>query len=279
MLKVMAKMGISTIASYKGAQIFEALGLGGPVVDACFAGTPSRIGGISWEGLAADALALHALAYSGAPYPEGSADAASMPDPGDYHYRYAGVFSMHMQGFQGCMSAAQPAGCWALGFVGQCMNATLRDCSLVKRQRAKPTCHRPQAQLWRTFRGAREKNAGSPDTASTGVARLRTQEQAQLASGGAGGSACGRGACSGCCRAANNEAHEAHLNDPAALAALQEAARSNSRAAYKEYSALTQRLNEKINLRGMIAFKQAKQPVPLDEARFVSLSLQCAAPA
>ena len=86
-LKVMAKMGISTIASYKGAQIFEALGLAGPVVDACFAGTPSRIGGIGWEGLAADALALHAAAYSGVAYPQGSADAYAMPDPGDYHYR------------------------------------------------------------------------------------------------------------------------------------------------------------------------------------------------
>ena len=48
-LKVMAKMGISTIASYKGAQIFEALGLAAPVVHACFAGTPSRIGGIGWQ--------------------------------------------------------------------------------------------------------------------------------------------------------------------------------------------------------------------------------------
>ena len=67
------------------------------------------------------------------------------------------------------------------------------------------------------------------------------------------------------CRAANNEKHEAHLNDPVAIAKLQEAARSNSREAYAEYSRLTQRLNEQINLRGMLAFKQAKQPVPLDE--------------
>lgn len=86
-LKVMAKMGISTIASYKGAQIFEALGLAKPVVDACFAGTPSRIGGIGFDGLAADALALHALAFSGVSFPEGTADAYALPDPGDYHYR------------------------------------------------------------------------------------------------------------------------------------------------------------------------------------------------
>lgn len=88
-LKVMAKMGISTIASYKGAQIFEALGLAAPVVDACFAGTPSRIGGIGFEGLAADALAQHDLAFGGIAFPEGTADAYALPDPGDYHYRWA----------------------------------------------------------------------------------------------------------------------------------------------------------------------------------------------
>ena len=87
-LKVMAKMGISTIASYKGAQIFEALGLAGDVVHACFAGTPSRIGGIGFNGLAADALALHSLAFASTSYPEGSADAYALPDPGDYHFRY-----------------------------------------------------------------------------------------------------------------------------------------------------------------------------------------------
>ena len=52
----MAKMGISTLASYKGAQIFEALGLGDEVIAACFRGTPSRIGGVSFEQLGADAL-------------------------------------------------------------------------------------------------------------------------------------------------------------------------------------------------------------------------------
>ncbi len=57
-----------------------------------------------WQGLAADALALHALAYSGASYPEGSADACAIPDPGDYHYRCGGVpgrgvFMVEFQGF------------------------------------------------------------------------------------------------------------------------------------------------------------------------------------
>lgn len=93
-LKVMAKMGISTIASYKGAQIFEALGLAQPVVAAAFAGTPSRVGGIGFEGLAADALRLHALAYAGITFPEGTADAYAVPDPGDYLYRWASIHFM-----------------------------------------------------------------------------------------------------------------------------------------------------------------------------------------
>ena len=45
--KVMSKMGISTLASYKGAQIFEALGIDNSVVDRCFAGTASRIKGVN----------------------------------------------------------------------------------------------------------------------------------------------------------------------------------------------------------------------------------------
>jgi glutamate synthase (NADH) len=66
-LKVMAKMGISTLMSYKGAQIFEALGLAPDFVDRCFAGTPSRIGGVGLDGVAADVLALHAAGWRGVP--------------------------------------------------------------------------------------------------------------------------------------------------------------------------------------------------------------------
>ena len=56
-----------------------------------------------------------------------------------------------------------------------------------------------------------------------------------------------------------------HLNDPVVIAKLQEAARDNSRGAYAEYSRLTQQLNERINLRGMLRFKAGKQPVALEE--------------
>ena len=67
------------------------------------------------------------------------------------------------------------------------------------------------------------------------------------------------------CRAANNEKHEAHLNDPMAMAKLQEAARDNSVAAYREYSRMTQELNKQINLRGMLKFKASKRPLPLEQ--------------
>jgi len=94
-LKTMAKMGISTLASYKGAQIFEALGVGAEVIDECFRGTPSRIGGIGFAQFGADALQLHAAAYGG-PAPNGSADALALPNPGDYHYRAGPGAEKHM---------------------------------------------------------------------------------------------------------------------------------------------------------------------------------------
>src|SRR6202012_3341037 len=52
LLKVMSKMGVSTVASYTGAQIFEAIGLGDEVIGTCFAGTSSRLGGVGFSVLA-----------------------------------------------------------------------------------------------------------------------------------------------------------------------------------------------------------------------------------
>jgi glutamate synthase (NADPH/NADH) large chain len=54
LLKIMSKMGVSTVASYEGAQIFEAVGLGEEVIDTCFAGTTSRLGGIGFGVLATE---------------------------------------------------------------------------------------------------------------------------------------------------------------------------------------------------------------------------------
>ncbi|XVF53410.1 hypothetical protein PTKIN_Ptkin05aG0097500 [Pterospermum kingtungense] len=148
MMKVLAKMGISTLASYKGAQIFEALGLSFEVIDKCFAGTPSRVEGATFEMLARDALHLHELAFPSRALAPGSAEAVALPNPGDYHWRKGG---------------------------------------------------------------------------------------------------------------------EVHLNDPLAIAKLQEAARSNSVAAYKEYAKRIHELNKTCNLRGMLKFKEAEVKIPLDE--------------
>ncbi len=59
LLKVLSKMGISTIQSYQGAQVFEAVGLGQSLIDECFPGTPSRIGGIELDIVERECVARH----------------------------------------------------------------------------------------------------------------------------------------------------------------------------------------------------------------------------
>ncbi len=66
-LKVMSKMGISTISSYTGAQVFEALGLSQELVDEYFTGTTSRLGGIGLQVIADEVAARHAKAYPANP--------------------------------------------------------------------------------------------------------------------------------------------------------------------------------------------------------------------
>ncbi len=86
MLKVMAKMGISTLQSYKGAQIFEAVGLKADVIDRCFTHTPSRVQGVDFEVLAAELLRRHRVGY---PQRQESA-ITTLPNPGEFHWRAAG---------------------------------------------------------------------------------------------------------------------------------------------------------------------------------------------
>jgi glutamate synthase (NADPH/NADH) large chain len=66
-LKVMSKMGVSTVASYTGAQIFEAIGLGNELVEEYFTGTVSRLGGIGLEEIAGEVAARHAVAHPANP--------------------------------------------------------------------------------------------------------------------------------------------------------------------------------------------------------------------
>ncbi|KAJ5888836.1 hypothetical protein N7495_008877 [Penicillium taxi] len=85
-LKVMSKMGISTLQSYKGAQIFEALGIDDSVIDRCFAGTASRIRGITFELIAQDAFAFHDRGYPSREIVQ----IPGLPETGEYHWRDGG---------------------------------------------------------------------------------------------------------------------------------------------------------------------------------------------
>ena len=72
LLKTFAKMGISTLQSYRGAQIFEAVGLDRQLVARCFTGTPSRVSGVGYDVLAREAVLRHERAFPGEvwTYPE-----------------------------------------------------------------------------------------------------------------------------------------------------------------------------------------------------------------
>ncbi|HUC56184.1 MAG TPA: glutamate synthase large subunit [Streptosporangiaceae bacterium] len=85
LMKIMSKMGVSTVASYAGAQIFEAIGLGPEVIDECFAGTSSRLGGIGYDQIA-DAVSarLHTA------YPE-RGTSKGLAAGGEYAWRRDGV--------------------------------------------------------------------------------------------------------------------------------------------------------------------------------------------
>ncbi|MDD2897492.1 MAG: glutamate synthase large subunit [Desulfuromonadaceae bacterium] len=84
-VKTMAKMGISTVQSYRGAQIFEAVGLHNSVIDRYFTLTPSRIGGTDIDGIARELMERHARAY-----PERVAPEAALAPGGVYQWRKDG---------------------------------------------------------------------------------------------------------------------------------------------------------------------------------------------
>ncbi|MDG1514917.1 MAG: glutamate synthase large subunit [Gammaproteobacteria bacterium] len=86
MLKVMAKMGISTLQSYKGAQIFEAVGIADEIVNRCFVGTASRVQGVKFPVLIEETRRRHALGY---PKRE-SQRIPALNNPGDFHWRSGG---------------------------------------------------------------------------------------------------------------------------------------------------------------------------------------------
>lgn len=82
LLKVSSKMGISTVSGYKGAQIFEAIGVSQDLIDRYFVGTPSRLGGIGLAEIEADVLRRHNEAFN--------QPLAKLPDPGFVRFRKDG---------------------------------------------------------------------------------------------------------------------------------------------------------------------------------------------
>ncbi|DAZ98159.1 TPA: hypothetical protein N0F65_005625 [Lagenidium giganteum] len=82
LLKVMSKMGISTLQSYKGAQVFEAVGLGDDIISMCFEGTTSRIQGTDFEALYTDIVRFHESGY-----PSHTDVPPLIRNPGSYLFR------------------------------------------------------------------------------------------------------------------------------------------------------------------------------------------------
>jgi len=159
LFKIMAKMGISTLRSYKGAQIADAIGLDKDVVEMCFDGISSQLGGMGFEQMALRCLLVHDRGFPSGSSCQVDTLFSSLPNEGQFHYR---------QGTQA----------------------------------------------------------------------------------------------------------EKHLNDPMVIAKLQEAARTNSRAAYSQFASLHNNLVKASSIRGQLDFKPARQygrePIPVDSVESAS---------
>jgi glutamate synthase domain-containing protein 2/glutamate synthase domain-containing protein 1/glutamate synthase domain-containing protein 3 len=88
LLKIMSKMGISVVDSYRGAQIFEAIGISSALTEKCFTGTSSKIEGIGFKEIAMETMTRHRLAFSKAVPEENKT--VELGDPGYYRFRRQG---------------------------------------------------------------------------------------------------------------------------------------------------------------------------------------------
>ncbi len=118
MVKVISKMGISTIQSYRGAQIFEAIGLKQAVIDKYFTWTPSRIDGVGLDVIAHEVLIRHQHAF-----PDRQVNGHTLDVGGQYQWRADGEYHLfnpqtvhklqtrlphrQLQGVQGIFRAGQ----------------------------------------------------------------------------------------------------------------------------------------------------------------------------
>ncbi len=137
-LKTMSKMGISTLRSYHGAQLFEAIGLNKALIDDYFTDTSSRISGIGLEEIAREALARHESAYTERP-----SGPLELDFGGDYHFRHTG--EMHL---------------WNPTTISKLQHAVINNDPAVYAQYAQAV--NDQAQALCTLRGLFEFSGGEP---------------------------------------------------------------------------------------------------------------------
>lgn len=90
-LKIMSKMGISTVASYTGAQVFEAVGISDEVINLAFVGTTSRIQGVGFEEIALEVKQRHKLAFNSRPL---TLAHRRLPVGGEYQWRREGEYHL-----------------------------------------------------------------------------------------------------------------------------------------------------------------------------------------
>ena len=111
LLKIMSKMGIATADSYCGAQVFEALGLADEVIDECFTGVPSRLGGIGYDALARGVLRLHDETFtSRLPL---TAARTSLAHPGFYKFKKDGEYHAYSPAVVHALQKASGGGDYA----------------------------------------------------------------------------------------------------------------------------------------------------------------------
>jgi glutamate synthase (NADPH/NADH) large chain len=173
--KIMSKMGISTVTSYRGGQHFDALGLADEVMDRCFVGTPSRIGGFTFAQLADHIIERHQEAL-------GSPEGSKLADFGRIRYRRDGEYhrwqppavrALHRAVGTGRHAGAQPdASAWEefAELAGRGSPAKLRDLLDVTSDRpalAADQVELPQSIARRFVSSAMSLGALSPEAHRT----------------------------------------------------------------------------------------------------------------
>ena len=184
MLKVMAKMGISTLQSYKGAQIFEAVGLADEVIERAFKGTASRVQGVDLAVLAEEMERRHALGYPGR-----SGNVAVLPNPGDFHWRRHGDTHMWIpRPSPTCKlrrgpTTSAPTGALPTTSTGRTPPPPI--CAGCSRSAAAPTA--PASSSTRSNRKAKSSNASPPGAMSFGSISAEAHESLAIAMNRIGG--------------------------------------------------------------------------------------------